>query len=202
VQPISRRGSSGASRTPAPRTSAVAGSAARWWVLALLCGLVLVALAVGLDKYGVPDPPSSERQPWLPWLFGSLLVAWAGLGAALVLATRSRPAVSHAEREVLARLRASEHRELRVDLRSPRSPEADHLDVVAAAWLAERGAVLLSGLQILFAFLFATVWQLNPLTLLPLLAALVLGQQLVEDVRDLLAARAWLAARRGPGRRA
>ena len=60
--------------------------------------------------------------------------------------------------------------------------------------------MLLSGLQVLFALSFATRWQLGPLTPVPLLAALLAGQQLIEGVRDLLAARAWLAARGAPAR--
>ena len=170
-------------------------------VFTVLCGLVLVAVAIGLVRYGLPDSPPMARQPGWLWVFGFLLVALAGLGVALVLATRSRPTVYTAEREVLARLTFAEHRDLRADLRSPPSTDADHLDVVAAAWLARRGEVLMDAWRVLFALWFATQWQLNPLTPVALLAALWAGWDVVDGVRDLLAARAWLAARRGPGRR-
>jgi hypothetical protein len=167
------------------------------WVVGALSAVAVVTLGVVLAAYGWLDAPPPWRRPGLS-LFGPLLVAWAALGVALVLATRSRPAVSHAERDVLARLTAAERRDLREDLRYAPGGDAGHLDVVAAAWLARRGEVLLMPWRVLFGLSLATQWQLHPLTPVALLMALMAGRELVEGVLDLLAARAWLAGRRGP----
>jgi hypothetical protein len=173
----------------------------RTWVVGVLSGVVVVALAVGMATFGLRDsPPPAGHTPWFS-VFLALIVVWAVLGAALVLATRSRPAVSRAERDVLARLTAAEHRDLRADLRSGASLDAEHLDVVAAAWLADRGQILQAPWRVLLGLWLATQWQLNPLTLVALSAALLAGWEVVEGLRDLLAARVWSVTRGGAGRR-
>jgi hypothetical protein len=165
--------------------------------------LLLVGL-VGLGAWVLVQgsPESNTTTP----RWGTVLLIT--LGAVLVVGclslavmTRRPPRVWSDDVWFLTRLSRAERRSLIADMRAAEPPDADQLDVVAAAWLKERQQLLLLWpVQMLGAVLMILRWAPGLWTVLPVVALVLTTHEVAEGVPRLLAARAWLRRRAHDGR--